>query len=250
MKTSSEGLALIKRHEGCRLTAYRCPEGVPTIGYGSTRDVRMGLTITPAEADARLAADLAEVEAAIAEKVTVPLSQTQFDALASWAFNVGPGWLGIGRHKPATFIRKLNAGDYGAVPAGLRQFCHGQSGKVHPGLVKRRAEEAALWLRRADDDTEPMPQAVRPAPVGQAAAKRFRESWTITGILAAVAGWIVDRYADVVQLLTSAATDMAGLRNALAGVGFDPRWLGVGLVAAGLAVALARQFQPRSGGPA
>ena len=86
---SAEGLAFIQQAEGCRLNAYRDSVGVLTIGYGHTRLVQDGDTITQDEATSLLEADLAHVYACIRANVRVPLSQGQFDALCSFAFNLG-----------------------------------------------------------------------------------------------------------------------------------------------------------------
>ena len=114
MKTSLAGVAAIRQREGCRLTAYRDVVGVWTIGVGHTGRatppaVTAGMTIIQAQADAMLAADLAPFEAAINKAVARPMTQNQFDAMASLAFNIGAGgFLG------STVVRKFNAGD----PAG------------------------------------------------------------------------------------------------------------------------------------
>jgi lysozyme len=91
MKVSAKGRALIKEFEGLRLQAYKCAAGVPTIGWGSTSGVTMGMTITASDAEARLAKDLEPVESVINSTVKVSLTQNQFDALAAFIFNVGPG---------------------------------------------------------------------------------------------------------------------------------------------------------------
>ena len=113
-RVSIEALALIKRWEGLRLEAYRCEGGVLTIGYGSTRDVRAGQRITQVEAERRLLQDLAVSEAAVDRLVRVPLTDGQHGALVSWIFNVGEG-----AAAKSTLIRKLNSGDYDAVPVEL-----------------------------------------------------------------------------------------------------------------------------------
>lgn len=142
-RINAEALALIKRWEGLKLTAYRCEAGVLTIGYGSTRDVRPGQTITQVEAERRLLDDLARFEAAIERLVKVPLTDGQFGALVSWCFNVGEN-----AAARSALIRKLNALDYDAVPAELARW-NKVRGRVVPGLTNRRAAEAGLWARGA-----------------------------------------------------------------------------------------------------
>ncbi len=133
------GRNAIKHFESCRLDAYRDAVGVWTIGWGSTRGVRPGLTITQEEADRRLEADLAPAETAVANLVRVPLTDGQFAALVSFVFNCGGGTL-----RTSTLLRLLNGGDYAAVPAELRRFRFAH-GKPLKGLAVRRAAEAALW---------------------------------------------------------------------------------------------------------
>lgn len=142
MRTGPEGIALIKAFEGCGLKAYLCPAGVPTIGYGSTGPhVKLGQTITRAQAELLLKLDLLRFEAAIARLVTVPLNQNQTDALISFAFNVG-----IGALEKSTLLKKLNDGDYNAVPSQLQRW-NKAGGKVLPGLVRRRLAEGELFAR-------------------------------------------------------------------------------------------------------
>src|SRR5690606_10106222 len=109
MKTSSAGVAFIRRHEGAVLSAYRDPAGVLTIGVGHTSAagppvVKPGMKITLEEADAILKRDLARFEESVSRLVKVPLSQPQFDALVSFTFNLGEGNL-----SRSTLLKKLNA---------------------------------------------------------------------------------------------------------------------------------------------
>ena len=136
------GLALVKQFEGCRLKAYPDPatNGDPwTIGYGSTGPhVHPGLTITQAEADALLAKDLARFEAGV-EQVAPGATDNQFAALVAFAFN-----LGLGALSGSTLLKKHKAGDYAGAQAEFGKWVKA-GGKVLPGLVKRRAAEAALY---------------------------------------------------------------------------------------------------------
>jgi lysozyme len=140
MELSRNGLELIQRHEGLRLKAYRCPADVPTIGYGSTLGVQMGDEITKAQAIELLMADIERFEDAVRRHVNVPLTQHQFDALVSFAFNVG-----VGAFQRSTLLRKLNAGDYRGAADELPRWSKG-GGKVLAGLVRRREDERALFL--------------------------------------------------------------------------------------------------------
>ena len=90
MQTSQEGIALIKKFEGCELEAYKCAAGVWTIGYGSTKGVKEGDTITQEDADKLLTEEMSEYEGYINDMVNTDLKQNEFDALVSWVYNLGP----------------------------------------------------------------------------------------------------------------------------------------------------------------
>lgn len=148
MQISNNGIALIKRFEGCRLTAYPDPGtgGDPwTIGYGWTlpvdgKPVRPGMTIDQATADRLLKTGLVSYENDVLKIVKVKLTQGQFDALVSFAYNVGSRALST-----STLLKKLNAGDIkGAADEFLRW--NKASGKVLNGLTRRREAERALFL--------------------------------------------------------------------------------------------------------
>lgn len=140
MQLSSQGLALIRRHEGLRLDAYLDPVGIPTIGYGSTLNVSMGQSITEQEALELLLADVERFEDAVRESVNVPINQHQFDALVSLCFNIGEG-----AFKRSTLLRKLNAGDHAGAADEFLRWKHA-GGRVLPGLVTRRDDERRLFL--------------------------------------------------------------------------------------------------------
>lgn len=142
MQISKAGLDLIKQFEGLYLKAYRCPAGVPTIGYGHTAGVAMGQTITQQQADDYLRRDVRQFERAVARQVSVPLTQGQLDALVSFAFNLGEGALA-----QSTLLRLLNAGDYAGAAAQFERW-NKAGGRVLPGLVRRRAAERALFEAR------------------------------------------------------------------------------------------------------
>lgn len=153
MDISARGLALIKDYEGYSADAYLCSEGVPTIGWGSTRwdvkrAVKLGDRCTVEQAEQLLRKELQRVEDAIDSAVKVPLSQGQFDAICSLGFNIGTGWItGIG-HAQATFIKYLNKGQYDKVPSEFLKFKRGaNTGNAINGLLNRRKREVAeLWL--------------------------------------------------------------------------------------------------------
>ena len=140
MKTSQRGINLIKQFEGVRLTAYKCPAGVYTIGYGHTRGVKRGMKITEEEASAYLTADLLNSEKAVERYDSVyHWNQNEFDALVSFTFNCG-----------ATNLRALlrnGQRDRSQIAATLPLYCKA-GGKVLKGLERRRAAEKALFLER------------------------------------------------------------------------------------------------------
>ena len=139
MKISDKGLELIKEFEGLKLEAYRCSAGVATIGYGSTRGVKMGTTITEAEATELLRNDVGDAEDCVNQSVLVALTQGQFDSLTSFVFN-----LGCGAFKGSTLLALLNAGKTDAVPAQFHRWTKA-AGRELPGLVRRRKAEAELF---------------------------------------------------------------------------------------------------------
>jgi lysozyme len=137
---SSTGLALTRSFEGLRLKAYQDCAGIWTIGYGHTGpEVHRGQCISEFEAEALLRADLASAVECVRRAVRVKLAQHQFDALVDFCFNVGRGnCLG------SSLLRYVNQGEFDAAAVQFGLWVHA-GGKVVPGLVRRRAAEAALF---------------------------------------------------------------------------------------------------------
>lgn len=145
MKISPRGIDLIKKCEGFRSRSYLCPSGVPTIGYGHTKGVYLGMACAQTEAQEWLEEDLAYFSKIVGDQVQVPLNENQFSALVSFAFNVGAL-----NFISSTLLKLLNQGDYSAVPDQLRRWVFGRDRKTKAkiklgGLVRRRKLEAALW---------------------------------------------------------------------------------------------------------
>ena len=141
MKTSAQGLKLIKEFEGLRLTAYYDVVGVLTIGYGHTGDdVYVGQTITEQQAEQLLQKDLNTFEQAVNKLISINLNQNQFDALVDFTYN-----LGIGAFGNSTLLKKLNAGDYEGAADELLRWDK-DNGKRVAGLARRRKDERALYL--------------------------------------------------------------------------------------------------------
>lgn len=146
MKISDVGIGLIKRFEGRRLDAYQDAVGVWTIGYGHTGDVRPGMRTSESGAEDLLRGDLRRFEAAVGEAVQVPINQHQFDALVSFAFNVGADAL-----RRSTLLRLLNEGKTDLAALEFPRWVRA-GGRVLAGLQRRREAEQALFLT-------PMPTA-------------------------------------------------------------------------------------------
>lgn len=139
MQIGRKGLELIKSFEGCRLEAYICPAGVPTIGYGHTHGVRLGQIISQKQADDLLFEDLDQFVKAVNRLVIVPLNQNQFDALVSFVFNIG-----IVAFASSTLLRLLNQQAYNGAADQFKRWNKG-GGKVLKGLVRRRQAEEDLF---------------------------------------------------------------------------------------------------------
>ena len=139
MNISEEGKALIKKFEGCELEAYQCPAGKWTIGYGHTKGVQKDDYWSQDYAEVMLDIELEEYEGYIADLVTVPLKQHQFDALVAWVYNLGSGNL-----LSSTLLIKLNAGEYEDIPHEIQRW-NKAAGEVLEGLVRRRKAEALLF---------------------------------------------------------------------------------------------------------
>lgn len=159
MQMNEEGLALIRQFEGFRAQAYRDAVGVWTIGFGHTSmagppAVTRGMTVNQAEAETILARDVAQFAEALRKLITVELNDSQFSALVSFAYNVG-----IGNVRASSVLRAVNARDFGAVPRRLQLWTKA-GGRVLPGLVRRRAAEAALFATGpvATDGGQPRPE--------------------------------------------------------------------------------------------
>jgi len=145
MKISQAGLDLIKRFEGCELEAYQDAVGIWTIGYGHTgSDVHKGLKITQAQADAILAKDVERFASGVAANVRVALTQSEFDALVSFAFNVG-----LTAFRTSTLLKLLNDNSDRSVVATQFLRWNKAGDKVLEGLTKRRNAEKELFLSKA-----------------------------------------------------------------------------------------------------
>ncbi|CAI0818411.1 lysozyme [Serratia entomophila] len=145
MQVSNKVISLIKEFEGCKLKAYQDSVGVWTIGYGWTqpvdgRKIGPGMVIDQATAERLLKCGLVQYEQGVNQLVKVKITQGQFDALVSFAYN-----LGLRSLSTSTLLQKLNAGDK---QGAADQFCRwvNAGGKRLDGLVSRRAAEREMFL--------------------------------------------------------------------------------------------------------
>lgn len=141
MQISEEGIGFIKGKEELRLSAYDDGGGVWTIGWGHTKDVRKGDVCTEDQALAWLHEDLAPAEAAVARLVKVELTQSMYDALVSFVFNVG-----VKAFADSLLLEFLNKKDFWKIPEQLCRWRH-DGGKPVRGLLIRRLEEGLLFMK-------------------------------------------------------------------------------------------------------
>ena len=133
-------LDLIKKYEGLRLEAYKCPAGVWTIGYGHTKGVMPKMKISKEEAEQFLKQDVSIVELQVVNTVG-KLAACKIDALVSFAYNVG-----VAAFRRSTLCRKVKANsDDASIRTEFGKWVYAGSKKL-PGLVKRRAEEADMYF--------------------------------------------------------------------------------------------------------
>ena len=166
-----EAVCEIARSEGCRLKAYRCPAGVPTIGWGHTGGVKMGDTCTQEQADAWFSIDLSVYADGVRRELKRDASDNELGAMVSLAYNIG-----LHGFAKSTVLKRHNEGDR---QSAARAFALWNKARINgvlqvvDGLTSRRAREAALYL---SDDSQPMPQEVEPesslkkSPIAQASA--------------------------------------------------------------------------------
>ena len=143
MKVTIQAINLIKHFEGFRACTYRCPAGIKTIGYGTTnpRYAKDGATVTQAEAERILAADLVVYEIAVSQLLKGHIvKQARFDALVCFTYNVGLHAL-----KNSTLLKKYLAGDVNGAAQEFYRW-NKANGKELQGLTRRRKAEAHLFI--------------------------------------------------------------------------------------------------------
>lgn len=146
MKVNEKGIELIKKFEGCKLKAYKCSAGVPTIGYGATfyedgSKVKMTDSITQQRADELLHYHIGLFSEKVKPLIKSALNDNQFSALVSFAYNVGVGAL-----SKSTLLKKVNINAKDAsISAEFAKWIKA-GGKILTGLEKRRAAESQLYF--------------------------------------------------------------------------------------------------------
>lgn len=144
MKASPAGVAFIKQFEGLELHSYQCQAGVWSIGYGTTGpDIGPGMLITKQEADRLFERDLAYFEQGVRDYLKVRVNQNEFDALVSFAYNIG-----LGAFSSSTLLRLLNDGSTKTIVAAEFIRWINADGKPSEGLKNRREKEKQLFLSK------------------------------------------------------------------------------------------------------
>lgn len=148
MQINKEGIDLIKKFEGCRLKAYKCPAGIWTIGYGNTfyedgMKVKEGDVITQERAESLAAFVITQFAVTIAPFIKQPLTDNQFSACVSLSYNIGQG-----NFKKSSVFKKLNVNPNDPTIADSFRLWNKGGGQVLPGLVKRREAEIALYFKK------------------------------------------------------------------------------------------------------
>lgn len=236
MKTSARGIKLITDFEGFRATAYQDVVGVWTIGYGFTEGVKQGDKITRAEADARLRKELTEYERGVEHACHVEPNQNQFDALVCFAFNVG-----VKGMSKSSVIKAHNREDYQAAARAFGLW-NKAGGKVWPGLTRRRAAEAALYLEPVPDEViEPVEGPVDEMP------QRVDEERPMTQSTINRAGVVAGGSAAVATIAETART-VSDLKTSISSLGdwLVPALLVITMLAC--AYLIYERYQQRKGG--
>jgi lysozyme len=157
---SPAAIEMIKRFEGLRRTAAQLDDGRWTVGYGHTRSAREGAEVSEADAEALLGYDLVDVQAAVNDWTFTPLTQNEFDALASFVFNIG---LDAFRH--SSVLRRINEGAMLQAACAMEMWRKADfEGEriVVDALIRRRAAEKALFLTPLEGFVAAPSAVVRP----------------------------------------------------------------------------------------
>ena len=188
------GLQLLKEFEGFRSNAYLCPAGVPTIGFGFTLGVKLGDKITKAQAEKRLKQELRAYEDAVLKACSIEPNENELAAMTCLAWNIG-----ISGFQKSSVIKAHNRGDHQAAARAFSLW-NKAGGKVWPGLTRRRAAEAALYLTPMPDDvSDPVEGPALDMPQSVDAEKPMTRSTIATAGTATAAVSTVSVVAQVSQ---------------------------------------------------
>ena len=218
LKISDAGIALIKQYEGLRLAAYPDPgsKGEPyTIGYGHTSasgapKVWPNMVITKDEAETILRLDLLKFEVAVNNAVTTPITQNQFDALVSFAYNCG-----VGNLQTSTLLKRVNARKFDEAATEFSKWTR-SCGRVMPGLLKRRRAEADLFAgHNAKDFGQTGISPDRPV-----ASKAISSSKQAGGAVAAGGLAAISAASDAARQMSDAGSSINGLIDAAKNTNF------------------------------
>jgi lysozyme len=186
MRMTKAGLDLIKQWEGFRAKAYRCPAGVWTIGFGHTSmagkpDVKQGMVISKAEGERILLNDLKVYEAGVRSVIKVNLTPNQYSAAVSLCYNIG-----VGAFRRSSVARFCNRGQWKNA-ADAFALWNKAGGRVLPGLVRRRAAEAALFAKsgNARDEIRPVVDEPKGKPMALSTTNMAAGVTAAAGITAA-----------------------------------------------------------------
>ncbi len=268
MEISQRGIDLIVSFEGKhklrpdgRYQAYMdtlAAPPLPTIYCGLTKGVKMGMIVTEEEGQRLFAKELAVFDNAVDELVKVPLTQNAHDALVSFSYNCGVNAL-----KTSTLLKLLNQGKFEQAAAQFSRW-NKAGGKVWPGLVRRRAAEAALFLEPVEeepveigikvaDEIVPVPSNAMPQRVEESAGsvtEAVRSSWTIRGAVAALLGGATQAYDWALSGASEAGTEAMKLKTSFgpwealfAAVKANMGLLAAGFVITGCGIVIVRRLQ-------
>lgn len=238
---NTPGLNLIKSFETLRLQSYDdatgrdlkvgdIPKGVPTIGWGHTRNVKPGDIKSPVEADADLQDDLRNAQETVDRYVKVPLKDNQYAALVSFVFNAGAE-----NFLKSTLLKLLNKGKYDAIPKQLNRFVY-YKGQISRGLVRRRAAEVAMWSSPDIATAAAIVPDTAPDQTAGAVSAKVPDAPPPSKTIPAISGISI-------SAISTALSDAAGKLQPLAEYATTVKYIFLALAIAGAIFALINQLQ-------
>ena len=217
MKTSKRGIALIQEFEGYSSTAYQDPIGIWTIGYGFIEGVKKGDRITKEQATERLKRELVKYEQAVVNAAGLNLNQNEFDALVCFAFNIGTEGM-----KKSSVIKAHRRGDKQAAARAFALW-NKAGGKVWPGLTRRRAAEATLYMEPMPDDVSDPVSGPRYAMPQKVEAESSMGNSTINRAATIIGGTSIltgaSELTDALQTVSVAADSVAHAKDSALNLG-------------------------------